>query len=114
MNRRRFIKAVGASSSIGALAGCSSEDYGYRQCYGDCEKVENVNIDSEDGWKTYTDVVVSFNERFTGSVAVKTYDATDDVNGVREAEVDDVIGYTAHFDTYKTDFQYKVFLEEDG
>lgn len=114
MDRRRFIKATGACS-IAGIAGCISNDNGYGECYGDCEKVESININSEEGWgDEYTELVISFEERFTGNVVVKTYDGAGEVNGVREADVNDVIGYTAHFDSYKTEYRYKVFLEEDG
>lgn len=114
MNRRKFIGVVGVASATG-LAGCSGEEHGYEQCYGDCESVERVGIESETGWgvDNYTEFIILFDEEFSGNIIVETYSAANEVNGFQEVTVVGEERVSIEFDKFKTNFRYKVFLEEE-
>lgn len=113
MDRRTFLRNVGVLSAVG-LSGCtsSSSDHGYSECYGNCSKVQNIAIDSHGGWgSTYTDITLIFEQSYTGTIAVETYNIDNEINGYKEVEVEDVRAYTVSFDRFKTSKRYKIYLK---
>lgn len=113
MNRRKFIGVLGTATAA-SIAGCSGDDHGYGECYGDCGKVKTINIDSENGWGySYTNIIVLFEKDFTGNVLVETYDDAHEIIGFKRKSVERKKRISISFDRFKTHERYKVYVEEN-
>lgn len=111
MRRRNFLKRTVPVVAM-TLAGCSTKDFGYQECYGDCEKVEKFFVNSQDAWESeYTELTIVFSESFSGEVVFETYSAIDNTNGYKSREVENVENLTIEFDKFKTHNRWKVFVE---
>lgn len=68
MERRKFITLVGTGSSMALLAGCATRQEEWDDCEGDCDIIENVEMEynQRDFNPNTTQLRIEFSDRLSG------------------------------------------------
>lgn len=101
--RSLLASTLGVSSSI-LFAGCigDSKPKVKEICDGNCEYIDNVSLDSSDGFGGYTDIIIQFTEQLKSVELTVEVQGEKQIVAIRSLSEQNSRGVTVEFSNHKT------------